>query len=192
MPLFESLQRTIATRARVSNQPFIPTNRVIEDRETVDPITLPEPEAEFQNDYLVVARAQVDTATRRGVSGTFVPSGTFPDATGVTHNGKPLATYAGRQFCPSIIGWIKAIVEQFGVTVSSGYRTPEQNAAAGGVVNSDHLSGLAVDLSGPESILASAKVWIDSQIGSDIWSDIHDPGPHLHISFRGSRWNASV
>lgn len=37
----------------------------------------------------------------------------------------------------------------FPIVITSGARTPEQNAAAGGVQDSSHLKGLAVDLRAP-------------------------------------------
>lgn len=39
------------------------------------------------------------------------------------------------------------------ITVTSGYRTEEHNAAVGGVRNSRHLTGQAADLIGPEGLL---------------------------------------
>lgn len=35
------------------------------------------------------------------------------------------------------------------ITINSGFRTPEQNQMVGGVQNSAHVKGLAVDLSSP-------------------------------------------
>lgn len=67
---------------------------------------------------------------------------------------------------------------------SSGFRTPEQNAAAGGVPNSGHMEGWKADFSGSREDLASAAAWA-KRYGARVL--LHDAGNgyHLDISWRG-------
>ena len=43
-----------------------------------------------------------------------------------------------------------------GLTISSGWRSPERNRAVGGVPGSFHLKGRAVDFTGPAGVLYAA------------------------------------
>lgn len=75
------------------------------------------------------------------------------------------------------------VVQAAGATslsVSSYLRTPERNAAVGGVANSLHLAGLAIDLVGSQAdILAVAGLWRVLGLDAVVESD------HLHLELDG-------
>lgn len=73
-----------------------------------------------------------------------------------------------------------------GLTVTSGYRGPERNAAAGGAVGSDHLTGNAIDFG---TVDPNIKRWVEEAFSGQVWADIHGsggsgPANHLHVSYR--------
>lgn len=74
-----------------------------------------------------------------------------------------------------------------GLVVTSGRRTPLGNRRVGGVPNSFHLRGRAVDLDGPLPLLqeAAATAW-EQRIGRKCTGPeevlIHDP-EHLHVAW---------
>jgi len=55
---------------------------------------------------------------------------------------------SGQMMCDTIIEMLDQVREEYGkpIRISSGYRTEEANLKAGGVKNSSHLKGLAVDI----------------------------------------------
>ncbi|HSD40845.1 MAG TPA: D-Ala-D-Ala carboxypeptidase family metallohydrolase [Burkholderiales bacterium] len=67
--------------------------------------------------------------------------------------------------------------------ISSGYRCPELNAAVGGVPNSQHAQGLAVDFTCPGfgPPLAVARAIRDSEIAFD--QCIYEFSEWIHLSF---------
>ncbi len=75
--------------------------------------------------------------------------------------------------------------------VTSGRRTPVRNAAVGGVRNSWHLHGRAVDLVGPLSVLRSAADTAWSQRVSPrctgpeevLVERAGERGQHLHVAW---------
>lgn len=68
----------------------------------------------------------------------------------------------------------------YGLTVSSYLRTPQRNAEVGGVANSLHLVGLAVDLVGPWlSLQKVAAVWRSWGLDAVLEDD------HLHLELDG-------
>jgi hypothetical protein len=69
------------------------------------------------------------------------------------------------------------------VTVTSTRRTPEHNAEVGGVPNSDHLSGHAVDFvpKGMSTADAAAKLKATGK-----FSQVLDEGDHVHASWSGA------
>lgn len=72
------------------------------------------------------------------------------------------------------------------LTITSGYRGAERNAAAGGAVGSDHLTGNALDFGTTDPAI---KQWIENAFPGQIWANIHGsggrgPANHTHISYR--------
>jgi zinc D-Ala-D-Ala carboxypeptidase len=54
----------------------------------------------------------------------------------------------------------------FPIVITSGRRTPEQNAAAGGVPDSSHVRGLAVDIQAPVGKSEREKlIWALGRVG---------------------------
>jgi hypothetical protein len=70
------------------------------------------------------------------------------------------------------------------VTLTSGYRTPQHNAAVGGVPNSQHLTGNAYDFvpKGMNTTSAANRL-VQSGIPFD---QVIDEGSHVHVSFAPS------
>lgn len=110
----------------------------------------------------------------------------------------------------AVMPWVKtaaeAIAAQTGITKVYGFRTIEQNNAAGGVRNSDHLTGLAVDFPGSTAqgnvmstyAVANAKalgvkyvIWnkrinyVDGK-GWRTYSGTNPHTDHVHVSFKAS------
>ena len=83
-----------------------------------------------------------------------------------------------------LMDYLDKVREDFGapISVSSGYRCPELNKAVGGAKKSQHMEGLAADLSVPE--LSRLFQIIRKMGGFDqlIWEE---PSPHrvwVHVS----------
>lgn len=68
------------------------------------------------------------------------------------------------------------------ILISSGYRSPALNKAAGGAKNSAHLSGRAVDFTAPRfgTVLQTARALSKAQIGYD--QIIFEFGRWVHLS----------
>lgn len=80
---------------------------------------------------------------------------------------------------------------EFDLTFSSGYRTPAENAAAGGVQDSYHTRGSpqnpgAIDMTGSTTNMQRALTWARKNLPL-AEGMIHDAGSglHLHLGFRG-------
>lgn len=77
-----------------------------------------------------------------------------------------------------------------GLSFSSGYRTPEHNAAVGGVANSWHTRGSAsrpgaVDLVGSGAAMQAGLAWARANIPGLAEAMIHDVGSGLHLHLAG-------
>lgn len=89
----------------------------------------------------------------------------------------------------STLGIQALLAQMFGLTPSSGYRSPAHNAAVGGVPGSLHTHGTpsnpgAIDLVGPLSAMRAASAYA-ARKWSPIENMIHDAGSglHLHLGF---------
>jgi hypothetical protein len=82
----------------------------------------------------------------------------------------------------------QAIARKYGLSVSSGYRTPEHNAAVGGVPNSLHTHGSAsnpgaIDLVGPyANMYAALRDPVVQALQEHLVHDVGS-GLHLHLGF---------
>lgn len=83
----------------------------------------------------------------------------------------------------------QTIANKFGLSMSSGYRSPQHNAAVGGVPNSLHTHGSpgnpgAIDLVGPVGAMNAALIWARQNLNL-AESMVHDVGSglHLHLGF---------
>jgi hypothetical protein len=85
------------------------------------------------------------------------------------------------------LGIAGRVARMFGLSITSGYRSPAHNAAVGGVPNSLHTHGSpanpgAVDLVGPR--MQEARAWAGSHLSLKELL-VHDVGSglHLHLGF---------
>ena len=66
--------------------------------------------------------------------------------------------------------WLEVLRERAGtpIRINSGYRSPQLNRKIGGVANSNHLTGCAVDIrvSGMEQLISYAAILLDYAEGS--------------------------
>ena len=86
--------------------------------------------------------------------------------------------------------WANKIAGMFGLHTSSSYRTPQHNAAVGGVPGSLHTHGSlrnpgAIDMVGPVAQMNQAAAWARANIPGIQEVLVHDAGSglHLHLGF---------
>ena len=101
---------------------------------------------------------------------------------GVTPSGN-LVTYAGAKFDSAVVDKIKYIAENFNLSVSGGHRTPERNAAVGGVATSYHLTGRAGDFTGTLADMKKAEDWARKNGAKEILIHNVKTGNHLHVAW---------
>lgn len=73
-----------------------------------------------------------------------------------------------------------------GLTVTSGRRSPERNSLVGGVPDSFHLEGRAVDVVGPRAAMVAAARTAHAQRvteGCTGPEEVIDEGDHLHLAW---------
>jgi hypothetical protein len=85
---------------------------------------------------------------------------------------------------------LQPVRDHFGksVTVNSGYRSPESNAAVGGSKTSDHCKGMAADIEIPGVANAELAAWIMQNLKyTQLILEFYTPGipdsGWVHISF---------
>ena len=78
-----------------------------------------------------------------------------------------------------------------GIVINSGYRSPVVNLLAGGVANSNHVSGCAVDIrcAGMEQMIRYAAILLDIADGTkqefdELYLEKHDTTCWLHFAVR--------
>ncbi len=95
------------------------------------------------------------------------------------------ATRGGIQVDSRYLTQIEQLAAQFGLKVNSGYRDAAHNAEVGGASGSDHLSGDAVDFTGPASAMQALYSYAQGKFPYvEPWSQTG--GSHVHISFARS------
>lgn len=104
-------------------------------------------------------------------------SGTIADLRPVTDVTTTTTVVAGKTFNSGFAPFVDHLISQVkGLTVTSGQRTAAKNAAVGGVADSQHLAGTAVDVTGsPDAIAQATKVAQASGL------EAINEGTHLHI-----------
>ena len=88
--------------------------------------------------------------------------------------------------------YAERIAEKFNLRITSGYRSPAENAAVGGALNSYHVQGLAQDYvpkrSGFWGRLDKAKLWALTKFRRRKFVEVlwRAPGhhDHIHLAFR--------
>lgn len=115
-----------------------------------------------------------------------VAAQTMPASNGLALAAVPLtdATRQGIQLDQRIAPAAEQVANQFGVRINSGYRSPQHNAAVGGVPNSDHLTGDAVDYTGSPAAMRKLYQWALQQHFPYVEPWGQAGGNHVHISFR--------
>ena len=81
----------------------------------------------------------------------------------------------------AIIPRVESIIKNFGVRVSSGYRSPEHNAEVGGAEHSDHLTGNAIDFAGTPEQMTRLYNWAQGKF--PYIEPMSQAKDHVHISF---------
>ena len=91
-----------------------------------------------------------------------------------------LSAVDGVQVDPAIASQLEQLVSRFGVHPTSGYRSPQHNAAVGGAQGSDHLSGDAVDFGGTPAQLAALYKYAQGRF--PYVEPMAQAKDHVHIS----------
>jgi len=95
-----------------------------------------------------------------------------------------LVNYNGRQFDSTVVDKVRALHEKFpGLQLTSGYRSPSQNAAANGSPTSYHLEGRAADFVGSESDMQAAANWARANGAVEVLMHNAGSGRHLHVAW---------
>lgn len=82
---------------------------------------------------------------------------------------------------PDVQSMYAALGDQFGFQTTSTTRTPEQNTAANGVPNSQHLTGTARDFSIKGKTPEQVKAFMDNLRSQGFEAFQHDAGSGMHV-----------
>lgn len=102
---------------------------------------------------------------------------------GVSHSGGSLVQIGNYKFSSSIADKVHGLLGLGGLSLSSGYRDPAHNARVGGVSNSNHLTGRAVDMSGSSSAMARGAAWARANGAREVLIHNAGSGQHLHAAW---------
>jgi hypothetical protein len=80
------------------------------------------------------------------------------------------------------LGGAKSLIASIGGTVTSGFRTPEHNREVGGVPNSAHLSGQALDIAKTAG-MSLAKIRDAFREAGVSIRELLDEGDHFHVAW---------
>ncbi len=81
-------------------------------------------------------------------------------------------------------GYGTRLMQQFpGLRFTSGYRDPAHNRAVGGVPNSWHTKGRAIDFSGSAKDMANGAAWARSNGANEVLVHNVGSGQHLHAAW---------
>ncbi len=98
--------------------------------------------------------------------------------------GADAATPAAVRGVNPILADLAARLAAQGATATSGLRSEDKNKAVGGVPNSFHLTGDAIDIVPPKGV--TTKQLHDSLAGTGIkFTELLDEGDHVHIAIKG-------
>ncbi|MBQ6916264.1 MAG: hypothetical protein IJQ64_00465 [Prevotella sp.] len=110
------------------------------------------------------------------------PHFTLGELTKTSHNVYNIPSHEAIENLKRVCGWLEVLRERYscitnaaehrgritnaaehGVVINSGYRSPQLNKKVGGAVNSNHLTGCAVDIrvSGQEQLIIYAAILIE-------------------------------
>lgn len=93
-----------------------------------------------------------------------------------------IITWGGVQMDASVQQYAEHL-STMGLSLSSGYRTPEHNAAVNGVPNSYHLTGRALDFSGSSSAMNAGAAWARANGATEVLIHNAGSGMHLHVAW---------
>lgn len=117
---------------------------------------------------------------------TFDPFGSCVFNSGFTSTVSPtgsLTSYGGRQFDSGVVSNVQYVDQNFGLRLTSGYRTSTQNSSVGGSPNSYHLSGRAADFVGTQAQMQAAQQWAQANGAREALIHNAGSGTHLHVAW---------
>jgi len=94
-----------------------------------------------------------------------------------------LTSYGGYQYDSGVINNVQYIHQNFGLTLTSGYRTATHNSSVGGSPNSYHLSGRAADFVGTQAQMQAAQQWAKQNGAREAIIHNAGSGTHLHVAW---------
>jgi hypothetical protein len=163
---------------------------------------------QFKRDYGLTDNSDFDAATEKKIL-SVVATGEKPKTTTTAESGWKNIRYfkksefkckCGGRHCNgypaeidmTMVSYADEIRHRLGkpLNVNSGLRCPKHNAACGGVSNSQHVYGTAVDLGCPSGTTPAAMARIAEEVmGGTGGIGIYNWGIHIDSRKTKSRWN---